>query len=196
MYDLSGGRRITYKRRKWIYFLLSLLLHVLFCILNWIRLNGQSFAADIDHGCFKAWDKHQHNQFLCPLCSLSDQRSAGSHETITGECVPVCLCMCRADVFVCLFVISGSSYSPTYLGFEGETHRIHTDTNKLNCTHSPHPTVKCLPLGLKCLEDSCLDEFMLAQLLSNHWPPGYIPVKSFEDSGLDITWYTLTIVAL
>lgn len=61
-------------------------------------------------------------------------------------------------VFVCLFAVSGNTSSPSYKGFGRDTTR----------TVSPHPTVKCLPLSPKCLDDLGLDEFMLVHLLSNH----------------------------
>lgn len=42
--------------------------------------------------------------------------------------------------------------------------------------------VTYLPFGLKCLDNFCLDEFMLLQLLSKRCPLGHIQVKSSEDS--------------
>lgn len=167
MYDLSGVR-ITYGRRKWIYFLL-------YCF------HMHSFASLIELN----WMDNPLRQYttmvalelginICTASScvpFAPPSSASSHETITAVSVSVCVCA-GLMVFVCLLAVSGNTYSPSHKGFERCTH----------CTVSPHPAVKCLPLGLKCLDGLCLDEVVLVQLLSNHRPSGYIPVESTEDS--------------
>lgn len=143
--------------------LLWLLYKKKICIIDWVMydlsrvrrvyIEGESgfvsYPLYCSHICIIICRKRQRRHFLCPLCS--DQSSASSHETITAVCLRVYVCA-GLMAFVCLSCsLWWRLQSITQKVWERDT-RI-----KTKWTVFPRPTVKCLSLDPKCLDDLCLD---------------------------------------